>query len=142
MDFKLEKEEPRAPCGSESCDIDFAGEKQQKFTELSLPASTLLYHQKRSQRKEVSIGAALLVSLLVMSWLLGWLKTPWTTSSAVEAGKHTGARMRLPELVKVQHLNQELLPGKKSSRGRDKRVIIVGDVHGCRNEREFVVMIS
>jgi hypothetical protein len=57
------------------------------------------------------------------------------SQSSREGGFGINVRPEFAGLLQVQYLDSKLVPG--ATHGSPKRLIVVGDVHGCKAEREY-----
>ena len=91
------------------------------------------------------------IILLILCSVLLWIKIigPWIAeeraawaSLSRDAGENAGglfgtnARPRFPGMIQVSHLDTKLLPNASRSK---RRLVFIGDVHGCRKELEALL---
>ena len=96
---------------------------------------------------------ALVYSVLLLSLIAGWkwmispLLSEHTSllhsldpqSKAKEGGWYgTNALPELENIVKIRSLNPDLLPRPMNNAESGKRLIFIGDVHGCKDERAYI----
>ena len=93
----------------------------------------------------------LLLMLLSLTWgnWHYWAGPTWTEnrllSQALKERMKTGEgwfgenmRPEFLDMVQVKTLDQDLVPGREDR----KRLIVIGDVHGCNDERKFIDLLS
>lgn len=88
------------------------------------------------------------VVFLLACWVtwLYYLQPAWAQERLYDASlaalndkeQSFGANIRpeFTDMIHLKSLDVELLPGSKQSKD-DRRLIVVGDVHGCKDERRF-----
>ena len=96
------------------------------------------------RRVQRYLGGYLLFILAVWFGWLYWLQPAWQHEQALDQsaqlansarGQAFGVNMRpsFADMVHLGELDAEFLPGKANP---EKRLVFVGDVHGCRDERK------
>lgn len=109
---------------------------------------------KAPKFQRLVVAAFFTVVLSVLFWrnflslFIAENQAAWEAISAESGAKHgnifgSNKRVNFPGMIQVRTMNPDFLPqsskSSKDSTGRDKRLIFVGDIHGCMTELEALL---
>jgi len=80
----------------------------------------------------------ILLFILEILWI-SHIRSTMSNNDQGQSSNYTGGVSRRPyfkDVIQVKTLEKELLPGKKKEGEHARRLVIVGDVHGCKLERK------
>jgi len=102
-------------------------------------ASLKLEARARQERPMICTGFGVILLLVMVLFVLIINILPMSNNGQGQSSNYTDRVSRRPyfkDVIQVKTLEKELLPGKRKQGEHARRLVIVGDVHGCKLERK------